>query len=91
MVHFRVVADHQVDFFRIDNPRDIIQHLVREFFFDRVDQGDLLIHDEKSIVGRSLVSAVAMKIPDVPVFYPNVVNTFGDFNRLHGSPLSVSR
>ena len=90
VVHLRVIADHQIDLFGIDNSGDIVQHLVREFFFDRIDQGHLLIHDQKRVVGRSLVGAVAMKVPDVPVFHSDIVNTFGNFNRLHGCPLSVS-
>ena len=86
MVHFRMVADHQVDFPRVHDLGDVVQQLVRKFPFDRVDQGDLFIHHQKSVVGRSLVGAVAMKIPDVPVFYADVVDSFRNFDGSHGTP-----
>ena len=51
MVRFGVVADHVIHFLGVDNLGDIGQKLVGEFLFNRIDQGDFVIHDQVGVVG----------------------------------------
>jgi hypothetical protein len=50
VIHFGVIADHEIDFGRIEDLRNIGQQLVAELFFNRIDQSHLLIDDQKSVV-----------------------------------------
>ena len=51
MIHLRVVADEICDFFRIDDPADVMNKLVGKFLFDSIDQGCFLIQYKIGVVG----------------------------------------
>ena len=86
VVHLGVIADHQVDLSGIHDLGDIVQHLVGELLLDRIDQRNFFVHHQKRVVGRSPVGAVSVEIPDVPVLYTDIVNSFCNFDWPHDAP-----
>ena len=83
MVHFRVVADHVIDFLGIDNLGDVANQLVGERGLHRVDQGHFLVNDQKRIVAGAPIRGVAVKIPDVPVDDADIIDAVCNFRRFH--------
>jgi hypothetical protein len=68
MIHLHVIGDDIVDFLGIDDVADAAHHLPDKALFHRVDQGDLVVHDEVGVIGGPGLGAVAVKIPQGPVY-----------------------
>jgi hypothetical protein len=84
-----VVADHQVDLSRVDDPGDMIDQLVVKLLLDGVDQNDLLIKDQESIVGGPQVRGISVEIPDIPIGRSDLVNIWRYHHRIHTYRVSV--
>ena len=50
MIHFRVVADDNIDFGGVHHLGDIAEKLIGKRTLDRIDQGNFFIDDQKRIV-----------------------------------------
>jgi len=52
VVHLRMIADHVVNFFGINNRGDVVEQLIGKLPFDRIDECHFLIQDQKCVVSR---------------------------------------
>ena len=66
----RVEGDDIFDLGGINDGCDPVHHLLPEGGLHRIDQGDLIGHDQVGIVGASPFGHVPVEIPDVPVYSP---------------------
>ncbi len=83
------MVDHQViDLFGIDDVVDAVHQLAFIRLFDGVNQGDLLVNDEKGVVGGAAIGGITVKITDVPVDSAHPVDIVGELYRFHGSKSS---
>ena len=83
MVHLRMIADHIINFFGVDDLSNAVQKVIGEFLFDRVDQGHFFIQDQIGVIGGTLRGGMPMKFPQVPIDSPNPKNIFNNFYRFH--------
>ena len=83
VIHFRVIAHHQINFLRIDQLADPGNQFVSEILFHRIDEGNFFIHDDIGIVGRPLIGGIAMKVSDIPINDRQTVNPPCNLNGLH--------
>ena len=87
VVHFHMVDDDVVDVLGFDQMRQAAQQLAAEVGLDRIDQGGLLVLDQKGIVGRSTGrGGVAMEVTTLPVHGTNPVDILTYFHRSHEIP-----
>ena len=87
MVHFGVVADDVIDFFRVDHRTDIGQELISKRPFNRVNEGYFFVNDQIGVIGGALIGRIAMKIPDIPISHAHFENSIRYFNGFHCSLL----
>ena len=85
VVHLDVVHDDVVDLLETCQFLNVPDQVVLKRLLDGIHQGDLLVHDEKGVVGGALWSGIPMKVPDIPVHGTHPVDIFLDFNWLHES------
>ena len=83
VIHLCVVADHDIDLAWIDDAGNVVQQLVGELMFDRIDQGHFLIDDQIRIIAGTQRRGVAMEVLNIPVVHPYIINIFRNFNRFH--------
>ena len=83
MIHFNMVANHNVDFGGIDNGRDARQKNIAERSFHPVNQRDFIVHNQISVVRRPFVRRVAVKLSQFPVFDTDPINALFHFDCLH--------
>ena len=67
MIHFYMVDDQVIDVSRVHQLLDMMDQFIEVTFFHRIEKGNFLILYQKGIVGCTLVSGVAVEVPDVPV------------------------
>jgi len=84
MVHLHMVDDQVVDLGGIDDLVQVVEQVALEADLDGVEQGDLLVHHQKGVVGGALVQGIAVKIAQFPVQRADPVDIFFDFNGFHG-------
>ena len=75
MVEFRVKADEIVDLFEIDEGRDVAFELSGERRFDGIDERDLFVANEVSVVRCAEAGVVAVKIAHVVVNITDLVDS----------------
>ena len=71
MVELRVEGDDIVNLGGIDDGRYPVHHLLPKGGLHRIDQGDLVGHDQVGIVGAPPFGHIPVEIPDVPVYSPH--------------------
>ena len=82
VVHLHVVGNDHVDLGGIDHLRDALHELVGERGFARIDEGDLLIHDEVGVIGDTALGGIAVEQALVPVDAADPPNLRGNLNRV---------
>ena len=80
VIHLNMVGDDHVDLGGIDHLGNALDELVRERCLARVDEGDLLIHDEISVIRDTAFGGIAVEQSLVPVDAANPPDLRGDLD-----------
>lgn len=86
MIHLDVVDHQVVDLGGIDDGADAVQQVVLVRPLDRVEQGDLVVDDQKGVVGCPPVGRVPVEIPDIPVDGTDPVDPLCQLSCAHIAP-----
>ena len=83
VVHFGMVGNDHVDLRGVDDGGDAFHHLAEERSLDRVDERDLLIHDEEGVIGGTAAGGVAVELLELPVDGADPPDIGGNPDRFH--------
>jgi hypothetical protein len=84
VVWLYMAGDDIVDTGRIDDGGDALEEFFGEYILDGINQGDLIIEDQISVVRGTSSSLVTVETAHGPVNGANPVYVFSNFNCLHG-------
>ena len=83
MIHFGMIADDKIYFFWINNVGNILEHGIGKFTFDRIDEGNFFVENQKCIVARAQPGGITVKISNIPIIDANIIDIFKNFYRFH--------
>ena len=80
VIHLNMVGNDHIDLGGVDDLRDTLHKLIGKRRLARVDQGDLLVHDEVGVIGDAALGGVAVEQALVPIDAANPPNLRRDLN-----------